>query len=82
MEQSRQLRQMILQLLIPFLQSPEKGAETSIYACTSPELDGVTGRYFKNCREKRPKSWALDDTASRRLWDVSEKLTDLPELAS
>ena len=69
-------------LLNPFLQSPEKGAETSIYVCTSPKLEGVTGCYFRNCREEQPKSWALDDDASRRLWEVCEKLTDLPKLAS
>jgi len=69
-------------LLHPFLQSAEQGAETSIHACTSPELIGVTGCFFKNCREKQPKAWALDDVASQRLWQVSVELTNLPELAS
>ncbi len=69
----------ILSLLLKaFLNSPEEGARTSIYACTSPELDGVTGRYLKKCREKQPKPWAKDDVAAQRLWEVSAKLTDLP----
>jgi len=72
----------IMMLLKPFLQSPGKGAITSIYACTSPDLDGVTGRYLKNCCEIQPKPWALDGTASQQLWEVSEKLTNLPKRAS
>lgn len=65
-------------LLNPFLQTPEQGAVTSIYACTSTELDGVSGRYIRDCRENQPKPWALDDAAAQRLWEVSVKLTDLP----
>jgi hypothetical protein len=65
-------------LLRPFLDSPEKGARTLIYACVSPELEGVTGCYLRNCREEQPKPWATDDAAAQRLWEVSVKLTDLP----
>ena len=61
-----------------FLQSPEKGASTSIYACVSEELEGVSGRYFGSCREQQPKPWATDDAAAERLWEVSAELTDLP----
>jgi NAD(P)-dependent dehydrogenase (short-subunit alcohol dehydrogenase family) len=69
----------LLQLIMkPFLQSSEKGAKTSIYACVSSDLDGVTGRYFEDCREEQPRSWATDDAAAQRLWEVSAKLTDLP----
>ncbi len=66
--------QMLMKL---FLQSPEKGARTSIHACLSPDLDGVTGRYFRDCRERQPKPWAADDAAAERLWEISEKLTGL-----
>jgi len=59
----------------PFLKSPQAGAATSIYACLSPELDGVTGRYLRDCREDLPKSWAMDDAAAEQLWTVSAKLT-------
>lgn len=59
------------------LQSPEEGARTSIYTCISPELDGVTGRYFADCHEQQPKPWAMDDVAAERLWKVSARLTGL-----
>ncbi len=60
-----------------FLQAPEKGARTSMYACVSPELEGVTGGYFANCEKKDPKPWANDATAAQRLWEISEQLTDI-----
>lgn len=58
----------------PFLASPEKGARTSIYVATAPELDGVTGRYFDSCRETNPFPVAEDDDAARRLWEISAAL--------
>jgi len=61
----------------PFFRSPERGAETSIWACTAPELDGVTGRYFSDRREEQPHAHAQDDTAAKRLWDESEKLVGI-----
>lgn len=62
-------------LLAPFFRSEAKGAETSIYLATAPELERVSGRYFANCREVRPAPFALDPAAARRLWEVSERLT-------
>ncbi len=58
-----------------FLRSVEKGAETSIYLASAPEVEGVTGDYFADKRPKRPTKYALDDAAARRLWDVSVQLT-------
>ena len=68
---------LITHLVRPFFRSPERGAETSIWACSAPELEGVTGRYFGDCRETRPHANALDDEAARRLWDASEKLVGM-----
>lgn len=64
-------------LMKPFLQSPEKGARTSIYACVSPELEGVTGRYFSHCQETQPKEWATSDETALQLWEISEKLSGI-----
>ncbi|MEO9459112.1 MAG: SDR family oxidoreductase [Lentilitoribacter sp.] len=57
------------------LQTPEHGAKTSTYACVSPELEGITGQYYRNCKVYAPKPWATDDVAAQQLWDVSAKLT-------
>jgi NAD(P)-dependent dehydrogenase (short-subunit alcohol dehydrogenase family) len=64
-------------LLRPFFRSPAGGATTSIYLASSPAVDGVTGKYFVNCQEKRPGRYAQDREVARRLWDVSAQLTGL-----
>ena len=62
-------------LLKPFFRSPEKGAETSIYLCVSPEVENISGEYFYNCRPHSCKPWARDDAAARQLWEISERDT-------
>jgi retinol dehydrogenase 12 len=59
----------------PLLSSPEKGARTTLHVATSPDLQGVTGRYFSDCREKVPARAAQDGDAALRLWQISENLT-------
>jgi len=54
-----------------FLISPESGAETSVFLCADPAVDGVTGRYFAKCREKTPRRKAMRDADAKRLWEVS-----------
>lgn len=63
-----------MSMVRPFFMSPEKGAQTSIYLASSPEVEGVTGRYFVRCRPRTPSKAARDEAAARRLWDVSEQL--------
>jgi NAD(P)-dependent dehydrogenase (short-subunit alcohol dehydrogenase family) len=60
--------------LLPISLTPEKGARTSVYLCSSPEVDGVTGRYFAKSKEKSPSANARDEAAATRLWEVSEEL--------
>lgn len=61
----------------PFMKSPEKGAATSIYLASSPEVEGVSGKYFSNSKQKRSSKLSYNDEIGRRLWEVSEKLTKL-----
>ena len=55
----------------PFLIRPEKGAETSLYVASAPELDGVTGRYFSRSREKTSSAESRDEAVQERVWDLS-----------
>src|SRR2546425_4791926 len=64
-----------VKLVRPFLISEEKGARTSVYLATSPEVEGVTGKYFVKRRPRRPPREALDEAVARRLWDVSARRT-------
>jgi NAD(P)-dependent dehydrogenase (short-subunit alcohol dehydrogenase family) len=57
-----------------FFLSPEKGADTSVYLASSPDVAGVTGEYFIKRKVKKPSAAALDADAARQLWDVSQQL--------
>jgi len=62
----------------------EQGAATSVLLATSPQLEGIGGRYFEDCNEaptvtRREGSvgvapYALDPANAERLWDVSVEL--------
>jgi hypothetical protein len=66
----------------PFMISPERGARTSVYLASSPEVEGVTGRYFDKCAPRAPSAAALEDGAPQRLWTVSESMTGLGSSSS
>jgi NAD(P)-dependent dehydrogenase (short-subunit alcohol dehydrogenase family) len=57
--------------------SPEKGAETTLYLATSPDVANVSGQYFYKCKPARPTAAAQDKAVARRLWEVSERLVGL-----
>jgi len=61
----------------PFMRSPEQGADTLIWLASSPEIDGVSGKYFSDRKEIEAKKVAYDPAARRRLWEISEELTGL-----
>jgi NAD(P)-dependent dehydrogenase (short-subunit alcohol dehydrogenase family) len=63
-----------IKLIKPFVLTPEKGARTSVYVASSPEVGDVTGGYFVKCRQAKPSAAALDEAAAGRLWEVSEQL--------
>jgi retinol dehydrogenase 12 len=63
-----------IRLAVLFMITPEQGAATSVYLASSPEVEGVTGKYFVKCKQRTPSPSARDAEAARRLWDVSEEL--------
>lgn len=56
-----------------FLLSNEEGARTPLYCATSPELEGVSGRYYDKCREARCNRLADDAALGQELWARSER---------
>lgn len=62
-------------LVRPFLRSPEGGARPVSYLALSPEVAGISGRYFVDRRPVEPSSRAQDPETAKRLWEVSEELT-------
>ena len=60
-----------------FFISPESGAKRILYVATSPDLEGVTGKYFTKMHEVKSSQESYDDDSARRLWQISEQLTHL-----
>jgi retinol dehydrogenase-12 len=54
--------------------STEQGAQTSLYCATAPELTGISGRFYKDCRERDPSPVATPELG-RLLWKHSETWT-------
>jgi len=57
--------------------TPQEGAKTSIYLATSPEVEGVTGKYFVKCKPRQSNPASYDVTAAKRLWEISLKMVNL-----
>lgn len=60
-----------------FAISPERGAETTVYLASSPEVAAMTGLYFVKSRPATPTTAAQDDESARRLWAESERLAGI-----
>ena len=63
----------------PFLKSPKKGARTSIYLASSPEVEGVTGKYFMAKKEAKSSKISHDESVAKRLWEISAELVKLKQ---
>ena len=61
---------------------PTEGADTMVYLAASPEVEGVTGRYFVGRRETRSSPTSYDETLQRRLWDESARLAALTDVTA
>jgi retinol dehydrogenase-14 len=61
----------------PFMLSPKRGAETSIYLASSPDVAKVSGKFFDKSKETPLMPHATDMAVAGRLWEVSERLTGL-----
>jgi len=70
----------LLRLILPLQPGPRTGAATPVYLASSPEVAGVTGRYFVKSRAAEPSRLAGDAEAAARLWALSEELVERPEL--
>jgi len=59
------------------MKTPAEGAKTTVYLASSPDVEGVSGKYFSNCKAVMPSKEAQDDSVAKRLWELSEKLTGI-----
>lgn len=55
----------------PFMVGVERGAATSCYLAAHPEVQGISGQYFADCRPATASRLAHDSELARRLWEIS-----------
>ncbi|XP_043267590.1 retinol dehydrogenase 14 [Venturia canescens] len=60
-----------------FFKTPEQGAQTSIHLAVSDELDGVTGKYYLDCKEYGLSQGAKDPAKAKKFWELSEAIVKL-----
>jgi len=57
-----------------FLLSSVQGARTTVYVATSKDLEGVSGKYYDNCKEAKTKPYAQNKEKEEKLWALSTNL--------
>src|SRR6266480_3304768 len=68
---------LLVKVIGSFGTSPEKGAKTSIYLASSPDVEGVTGTYFVKSISRRSASISYDESLQQQLWELSAKLVNV-----
>ncbi len=66
----------------PLARTPEKGAETGVYLCTSAEVQNISGAYFCDMRAIEPSAKVFSSGDAERLWDISLDLAGVAEPSS
>jgi NAD(P)-dependent dehydrogenase (short-subunit alcohol dehydrogenase family) len=63
-----------MNLIGSFARQPDEGAATTIYLASSPDVEGVTGKYFEDKQEVESDPNSYDRDYAQRLWQVSQEL--------
>jgi NAD(P)-dependent dehydrogenase (short-subunit alcohol dehydrogenase family) len=61
---------------------PTVGAETPVYLASSPEVKGITGKYWVDKKQKRSNEASYNVEEQKRLWEISEELTGITQSAT
>ena len=54
--------------------NPEKGAAASMFLASSPDGEGVSGKYFENKKVAESSKESQNETLAKRLWQVGKEL--------
>lgn len=56
------------------LLTAEQGAKTVVFLASAVDLDGVTGKYFYDMKEKRSSDISYDKALQAEMWELSARL--------
>jgi hypothetical protein len=59
------------------MHTPDKGARTSVYLASSPDVAHTTGQYFVNSKPKNTNKLSRSREVAARLWQISADLAGL-----
>lgn len=62
-----------------FLKNIQEGIQTILYCSLSPELEGVSGKYYRDCREGKPHKGTHNTNWQTVMWEESKKIVKLAE---
>lgn len=66
-------------LIKGFFKTVAEGAQTSLYLACSEEVNGVTGKYFYDCKEQGLASYVTVAEEHKKLWEESAKIVKLTD---
>jgi NAD(P)-dependent dehydrogenase (short-subunit alcohol dehydrogenase family) len=78
-EEAKPVFRSLIKIGKPFLKTPQQGADTLVYLATSPEVEGISGKYFIRRKPVRSNRESYDQEVWKRLWEVSEELTGIKD---
>uniref|UniRef100_UPI0037E73FDB retinol dehydrogenase 12 n=1 Tax=Semicossyphus pulcher TaxID=241346 RepID=UPI0037E73FDB len=61
------------------MKTPREGCQTTLHCALTPGLEGLSGRYFSDCAEKKTAPEGRDDEVAKRLWEESARLVGLED---
>lgn len=67
-------QRLLVPAMRPFMRTADRGATTSIHVASARQLEGVTGRYFVNSRDRSSSPRSRDRDTAARLWHASAHL--------
>lgn len=73
------LRRLMEPALYFIFKTPRSGAQTSLALALDPDLEKVTGKYFRDCKAVNAAAVGRDDEMAAWLWETSDKWTKLTE---
>lgn len=62
-----------------FLKNLQEGIQTILYCALSPDLEGLTGNYYRDCKLATPDKGVHDTNWQRVLWEESRKIVKLTQ---
>jgi retinol dehydrogenase-12 len=62
-----------------FALTPQQGADILIYLASSPEVEGITGKYWTHRKAITSSTQSYDEQSQKRLWVLSAQMVGIPE---